>query len=370
MEWGTRAQRAGPTPVVRLGFAVYGAGNPGDDLTLAGTLALLPPHARVVGYLPQAHLAAMRIRFPRVEWWPAPGPPPGPDEVWLGAGVTPIQVLSGNGFLEHLERELLGCHYRRTVMLGVGVEREAVRQAPRFRRILERVDFLTVRDRMSFTVLTKDLGVPVSRVRVAGDLANVFLEGSSAEAWSNPRRAVDVAVNFYREGFDLRSRLALAGLFRRRPQGEFWCFLLNETRAFRRSELALYCLHRHIWDLANRRGPLPTMTPNYLSPRVDDLVSHLAHIETVLASRYHLLLAAAWYGCRVCGIARSSKIAALCADLNIPMVGDPLTAQTLRQGIADARPVDRELLVALAGQGGAAHTSAIRGLLEADRVSA
>ena len=140
-------------PLVRLGFNVYGAGNPGDDLTLAGTLELLPPRVRIVGYLPMEHLGPMRIRFPRVQWLPAPGPPPRADEVWLGAGVTPIQVLSGS-------------------MSGIGVEQEALPEAARFRRILERVDFITARDDMSAAFSINELGVPPARVRTGGDLAN------------------------------------------------------------------------------------------------------------------------------------------------------------------------------------------------------
>jgi hypothetical protein len=351
-------------PLVRLGFNVYGAGNPGDDLTLAGTLELLPPHVRVVGYLPLAHLGPMRIRFPRVEWLPAPGPAPRADEVWLGAGVTPIQVLSGSGFIRHLETELLGRRYRRTVMSGIGVEEEALPEAARFRRILERVDFITARDDMSAAFLIRELGVPPSRVRAGGDLANLFLETASSVEPDNRDRPVTVAVNFYRERFDLRSRLALARFFRHRPRGEYWCFLLNETRTFPHSERALYRVHQGLWGLANRHGWLPMITPNYLSPRIEDLVSHLAHIETVLATRYHLLLAAAWYGCRVCGIARSSKIAALCGDLDIPIIDGPLTERTLHRGIAAARRVDRERLVDLAARGRAAHATAISRLLD------
>ena len=106
------------------------------------------------------------------------------------------------------------------------------------------------------------------------------------------------------------------------------------------------------------------ITPNYLSPHIEDLVSHLAYIETVLATRYHLLLAAAWYGCRVCGIARSSKIAALCADLDIPMLDGPLTERALQQGIAAARRVDRERLMDLTARGREAHATAISRLLD------
>ena len=351
-------------PLVRLGFNVYGAGNPGDDLTLAGTLELLPPHVRIVGYLPLEHLGPMRIRFPRVQWLPAPGPAPRADEVWLGAGVTPIQVLSGSGFIRHLETELLGRRYRRTVMSGIGVEQEALPEAARFRRILERVDFITARDDMSAAFLTHELGVPPARVRTGGDLANLFLESASSVEPENRGRPVSVAVNFYRERFDLRSRLALARLFRHRPRGEYWCFLLSETRAFQRSERSLYRTHHGLWSLASRHGWLPMITPNYLSPRIEDLVSHLAHIETVLATRYHLLLAAAWYGCRVCGIARSSKIAALCAELDVPMIDGPLTERGLQQGIAAARRVDRDRLLDLTARGREAHATAISQLLD------
>jgi polysaccharide pyruvyl transferase WcaK-like protein len=249
------------------------------------------------------------------------------------------------------------------VLLGVGVEREALRRAARFRRILERVDVITARDHMSSTILTQDLGVAPARVRTGGDLANVFLEAVSPAEPERSRRPVKVAVNFYRERFDLRSRLALAQLFRRRPRDEFWCFLLSETRLFLHSELALYNAHHRLWDFANRPGRVPMITANYLSPHVADLVSHLASIETVLATRYHLLLAAAWYGCRVCGIARSSKIAALCEELEIPMVDDPLTPRTLQQGIAVARRVDRERLTDIAARGRAVHVAAISRLL-------
>ena len=105
-------------------------------------------------------------------------------------------------------------------MSGIGVEQEALPEAARFRRILERVDFITARDDMSAAFLIHELGVPPARVRTGGDLANLFLESASSVEPETRGRPVAVAVNFYRERFDLRSRLALTRLFRHRPRGE------------------------------------------------------------------------------------------------------------------------------------------------------
>ncbi len=335
------------SPSLRIGFDFFGAGNVGDDLMLAGFLDLVPVGVVIRGDLPADSIPPMRVRFPRVQWTPLPAGKPDPGEVWIGAGGTPFQVLSGRGGLTRLQAALQTHGFDSALMVGVGAEREAQSEKVLGRAIVSRLDYISTRDQMSGDLLVNTFDAAPATISVGSDLANVFLQRASESSWKNTTRAVAVGLNYYAERFDLRTRAALVRFFRTtspRPA----VFLANELRPFRHAELALYLGHRRLWNFWNRDGVVPLVAPNYMAPQVDDLVAHLAQIGTVVAARYHCLLAAAWYGCKVCGIARSSKIEQLCKDLDIPSIRIPASAAALAAGVATARVVDRERLHNLA----------------------
>src|SRR5207253_2167970 len=89
------------------------------------------------------------------------------------------------------------------------------------------------------------------------------------------------------------------------------------------------------------------LVPDYQHGSLADLVTPIQHCRVVLSARYHGLLAASWAGCRVGGIARSSKIRSLSQDLGIPYIDRPVTLTNLRKLKNDAMPVPRERLLAL-----------------------
>jgi polysaccharide pyruvyl transferase WcaK-like protein len=335
------------SPSLRIGFDFFGAGNVGDDLMLAGFLDLVPPGVVIRGDLPADSIPPMRVRFPRVEWNPLPAGKPHSGEVWIGPGDTPFQILSGRGGLTRLQAALHTHGFGSALMIGVGAEREARSEKVLGRAIVSRLDCISTRDQMSRDLLVDSFDAAPATISVGSDLANVFLQRASESSWNNSTRAVAAGVNYYAERFDLRTRLALVRFFRTTSQRPA-VFLANELRPFRHAELALYVGHRRLWNLWNRRGVVPLVAPNYMAPRVEDLVAHLAQIGTVVAARYHCLLAAAWYGCKVCGIARSSKIEQLCQDLDIPTIRVPTSAAGLAAGVVAARRVDRERLHNLA----------------------
>ena len=64
----------------------------------------------------------------------------------------------------------------------------------------------------------------------------------------------------------------------------------------------------------------------------------------MISTRYHGVLAAAWAGCKVGAIARSSKVKFLADDLGIPYVSPPLTEERIYQLYKSCVKVSRKRL--------------------------
>ena len=60
-----------------------------------------------------------------------------------------------------------------------------------------------------------------------------------------------------------------------------------------------------------------------------ELMNGILDCHSIISSRYHSVLAAAYAGCRVGVIARSSKLEWLAKDLNLPFVSLPITLEKL-----------------------------------------
>lgn len=88
-------------PHVHIGHHFFGAGNIGDDWTIAGFLAAMdaiPAGARLTCCTSHDR-EAMRLRFPRVEWLEY-GPASRAQmiseaDAWLGLSDTPFQLDTG-----------------------------------------------------------------------------------------------------------------------------------------------------------------------------------------------------------------------------------------------------------------------------------
>ncbi|HEY5228554.1 MAG TPA: polysaccharide pyruvyl transferase family protein, partial [Opitutaceae bacterium] len=261
----------------------------------------------------------LKLRFPAVRWIVEGEQEPDYD-LWLGVGDTPIQVLSGLFFLEYLEIEVEAARRKgaKIAMIGVGAESDAARQKARFSALLAKVDLISTRDDATQELLVGEFSVDPGKIVCGEDLAHIYLQRAMAEAPDVDERPLEVAVNYYAEKMSRwESFSVLRWLGRQQSAARTVAYLSNEARlmpgmeARRYAELAWYtCLGRH-------RDAIALVTPNRWALGLESMVSHFATIQTVLSSRYHCLLSAAWSGCRIFGLGRSSKVETLCRGMDV-----------------------------------------------------
>ncbi len=332
---------------IDLGFHFYGSGNIGDDLMLAGFLqglkTIAPEGSYILRGVSAFDLASQRRRFPEISWssvdemsrWSKNG------ELWLGVGDTPFQITSGPWFLEYLEaqRQRLSS-YPRKLLLGVGAESEIATHKNSFSTIANCFDLILTRDRRSSHILTEMLGVPQARVIDGGDLAHIGIPDIAMAVEQMPRRygiGLNVTV-------DTLSPPDLAQIKRfvlkcREPIA----FVANDVRPYPNFESGIYAtLAPWPWSPVRRKAPL--LLPDYRKGLLHDLLKPLAHCETVISSRYHGLMAAAWLGRKVAAIVRSSKIGEIVEEMGIPVEQLPLSAEKLERLQHDACIVPRATL--------------------------
>ena len=332
---------------VKFAFDFFGFGNIGDDLMLEGFLRFWPKDLACYGQVAPAQSRILNRRFSGIEWRDLQSTYE--HKVWLGVGDTPIQVLSGPAMLQFLEKELLDPRpqQRLRLLLGIGVEAEAVAEAPRFKRILSKVDYIWSRDHFSGEVLIDKFDVNENKVVVSSDLANSALKaifGCPPQA----TRPVGLALNLYCETRRWSSLCTLVSFLREQASKHKVIWLANEVRDFRNSEVHTF---RQIASLLNMRRKGETVDlviPSNFATSVSMMVDHFSACQTVISSRYHCILTAAWAGCQVAGIGRSSKIVALCKQLSIPCIAGELSRHNLEAAAESSCIVPREALDALA----------------------
>lgn len=332
-----------------LAFNFYGAGNIGDDLMLAGFLSVLEPGTTVVGTIPR-DIASQEQRFPQVAWNRGGVVVVEPRTVLVGVGDTPFQTTSGTWFLENLEALARRARNVRVpfVMVGVGAEAEIHGTADRFARVLESLDHVWTRDDFTTRVLKEVAGCDPSRVSTGADLANIELKRIFPDV-PKPlsQRKHDLALCFFGESAAANDMRALRSLlYTMADAGRQSVFIANEAR---RNKPFEHWVYRRMFRANPLRRPrVPFFVPDYAHASVPALVRHFEDYATVMSSRYHGLLAAAWAGCRVVALARSSKTSALCEVLGIREIAKPFTEEKLRSGLEGALPVDRHRLDLLA----------------------
>jgi polysaccharide pyruvyl transferase WcaK-like protein len=86
------------------------------------------------------------------------------------------------------------------------------------------------------------------------------------------------------------------------------------------------------------------LVPDYARGSIADLLAPISRCRTILSSRYHAALAAAWMGCRIGVIARSSKVRAIAEELQLPLLAPPVALETLQELADQAIPVSRGVL--------------------------
>jgi len=333
-----------------IAFDFWGAGNFGDDLMMDGFLRALKYYGfdyeeRLVSFT-SSGLASQRIRFPHVKWV-------GTDEgmqdtflasskVILGVGDTPFQYTCGDWFLRRLEQivETIADDAQ-LVFINVGAEEEALEAGDGFGAVLGRVNRCSTRDAMSLSVL-KRLGRRADdRLCQGGDLAGISLQAMSANIRRDRRFRLGVILGH--DTFSERD-LDAAKIFLEGLPGPI-AFITGDSRDGSGFEYQLFRSWTKRW-FSPLRKKLILMRPHYDSCALKDLIQPIAECDVILSSRFHGILAAAWMGCRVAAIGRSSKVVALAHQFGIPCVHLPLNISSIKVAVENATVVDCELLEA------------------------
>ena len=319
-----------------LGFDFYGDGNIGDDLMIAGFLRALEivskdPLPALSGFSRGA-LESQQRRFPQIHWSNARGAGrlngAGPEHVdcWAGVGGTPLQLTSGDWFLRYLQQrtdEITS--FRQRLLIGIGAEQEIRPRAAEFAQLLANFDRIATRDVQSAELVSSLPGIGADRVYAGSDLAHVALSELFPQRDTSPRPyALGLMVTGETlNGADVEELRVF--LSRRKDRV---ALLANEIRTLPHFELGIYSRLGHFpWSGARRRSI--QLIPPYRQGNLDELVRPIAQCETVISSRYHGILTAAWAGCRVAALGRSSKIVALADELGIPCRPFPLRKEDL-----------------------------------------
>lgn len=335
-----------------MGFDFYGSGNIGDDLMVSGfQQALLILHS---GILPKVYakskwnLESQKLRFPDINWLPSSQSFNSntvniPEtECWAGVGDTPFQLTCGNWFLDFLlsERGKIS-HFKHKVLVGVGCETEIQDKQKEFSLIADVFDRISVRDEHSYHILVDLLKVSSQKVFIGSDLANISLPIILGEP-NIQSRQFKLGLILAGDTFSKKDIQEVAEFLAQ--QENTTAFIAGETRKLKNSELDIFAnLTKFPWS--KLRSKIVLKVPNYSQGSLYDLVQPVCACETVISSRYHGLLAAAWAGCKVAAIGRSSKVSALAKELNIPYCSLPITRNKLDSLLKEASKVSNTILM-------------------------
>ncbi|PKN52055.1 MAG: hypothetical protein CVU55_08340 [Deltaproteobacteria bacterium HGW-Deltaproteobacteria-13] len=335
---------------VYVGFDFWGHGNIGDDLMIAGFQKALSSYR---GVQFKAHVAtgyfieSQQKRFPDILWH-RELPDNAQDKAaaihttWVGPGATPFQLTCGDYVLKYwLEQLPFIKTFDRKCLVNVGAEQEIEPEKERFSIVANVFDKISTRDQHSADILTKMLGLSGSKIYAGADLANIILADYIDKHRSIKKKfnlGVIIAADTLSDG-------DIAGVkdflvTRWRPTS----FIAGDMREIERHECFIY--RQMIADLGWwARKKLVLSVPDYMNGDIRALLSPIDDCSTIISSRYHGLLIAAWMGCKVAAIARSSKIPPLAEALRIPVCYPPLTRQKLETMQKEACVVSRNILM-------------------------
>lgn len=333
-----------------VGFDHFGAGNIGDDVTLAGlleALRLLRKSPLEIHAASAFDIESQRSRFPQVRWRAvardpdAPFPFPGPlADAWIGAGSTVFQLTCGTYILDSLTKHLDAITgFRFKSLVCAGAESEILPRAADFSAVARVFDRISTRDAHTYRVFSEMLGAPAGKLFRAADLANVAMDALKEGPFPEPE--FDVGVILAGDTLDEEEIREAASFIASAPATV--AFVANDVRKIPKHECGIYAgMTRFPWSRVRRRSVL--LVPDFRSPSVAGLLEPIARCRTVISSRYHGVLIAAWLGKRVAAVNRSSKLTALSSEWGIPSCARPLTAAKLRALAAAAAPVPARLL--------------------------
>lgn len=333
---------------VFLGFDFYGAGNIGDDIMVAGFLSVFAGDNRfaLTCVLPSDRLASQRLRFPQIRWLEADDEERKrlirASDVWLGVGGTPFQATGGRWLLKRILADFDACPETPKVMVGVGSESEVKAERVRAARVLGSVDRIWTRDQGSHNVLVDQFENVGTTVTKGGDLANIALQKIFSDAPNTAGRSEGVGLIVYKDVSvalgKTRLRRSIREVMSKRPV----TFIANDVR---RGAMEHAIFRKTFGGLGGLLRNKPHwIAPDYNAESTDDMVQHFRNYSTVLSARYHGLLTAAWAGCAVTALARSSKLTFLAEDLGISAVSMEDDRDFINEGLAKAAFVPRSIL--------------------------
>jgi hypothetical protein len=344
-----------PTKLL-MGFDYCGAGNIGDDLMIGGFLRALER----LGLADRMELfsfcygdpASQRRRFPQVNWidrrerenW-INNPVLRGVDCWAGVADTPMQATGGMWLIDRMFADLPHLpRFAQKLLISVGAETEALPLRARLGRIVEMFERISTRDEMSLGVF-HGLGANPSRCRAGADLAHLTLQEIAGKAPAPPAREFDLGIIVAGDTLSAPDVDVIGDFILQAPARV--AFIANETRLQKNFERGI---HARLVERHGRRmlDAAELIVPDYEQDSVAHLAAPVSRCRVVLSSRYHGALAAAWMGCDLGIIARSSKVLAAATDLQVPFISPPLSLAGLQGLLAQAIPVRPRVLADLA----------------------
>jgi len=313
-------------------FGFYGAGNIGDEATLAGFARLLQdsphPASVTVGSRDPRHTARVEPTF---RYFHATRRDP---RLWYArwratavafAGGTPIQDILGEWPLREILPSIRRAKRARLPLAFVGVGIEDL-HLERTRRIVAEelaplVSHWSVRSAHDAARL-RSLGVPADRVTVASDMA-WLIDAVGSEAgrahlarWAVPIDRPLVGVNLVNESYCFEKLPHLARALAAsldalvEEAGAQIVFLANETRSDAEFDSAAAARVAACMSHANRAIVAPA---EYLAPQ--EMMSIIANCALTISMRYHFCLFSVLQRTPFVAIERSAKVRDLCHDI-------------------------------------------------------
>lgn len=331
-----------------LSFDFYGAGNIGDDLMLDGFLnEMKSSNIEFYCSLPRDPYS-QKIRFPEINFVRSE------DRVnaaylcniWIGVGDTPIQVKSGSWFMDHLlkDSELKKEKKIKYYFIGIGAESEAVTEKANYKAILNETEHIWTRDKATTDILIKKIGIKAERITTSSDLANISLSKILLTQGRTDKKKYDIGMCYFDENAESVNLDAVKKFLKNAVKKNKRVLAFgNEVRKEGKYE---YKIYMNMFNRLERLfGSIKYYQPDYYNlNKVSDLIRHYSTCEVIMTSRFHSLLTAAWAGCKVVALERSSKVSALAEDLGIKEVKKPFTPDKLMQSYDESSIVDIDIL--------------------------
>ena len=302
-------------------------------------LSLLAPTGIQLTCVIPREVASQQRRFPQINWVQ------GVDQVrleaikacdlWLGVGGPAFSVAHKGWLLKHMEQDLDWCRQydKPAALLGVNAEQTLLSSIYRglATKVLSQFNWVVTRDQSSVEILAALDDSRQTELVVGMDLANFYLSGI-VPAEEDKRR---LAICHWEEIED-KGRLQRLRATSRALVADGWVvtFFGNDVRPdFDRR----FYKHTFSWlDRSWLHPRIPFRVPDYRRSSLEELIQHYRRVGSVMSSRYHALLLAAWLGQHPVALGTRPKVVSLAEELQIPLVRPPWSVSTLREALTQA----------------------------------